>query len=215
MTDYYVYIDETGSCDYSQASGPRFAIGSATYQGDHRDAIWEGIQLRTRLESKGVALPQGFHAVDDSKHTRDAVFDVIQRHPPARIDSTYLTKAKAYPSVRLRGKPYLYQLALFQHLKHVIPRVSLEGDHVYVIAGTIHLTKGTLTATRTALTDVCAQLGGRRTITPCLWEARSSWGIQVADYCLWALQREMDGKPCQWYQPVVDPLLRSNFGPWD
>lgn len=214
MASVYVYLDETGSLDYRSSAGPRFAVGSATFAGDHKDAMWAGFDLRTRLESRGIHLERGFHAVDDSHATRAEVFGIIAAHP-CRFDSTYLTKAKAYPSVQAKGKPYLYQMALYQHLKHVVPQVSKDGDEVYVIAGTIHLVRNTVKAARAALTSVCQQLAGARAITPCLWEARSSWGIQVADYCLWALQREMDGKPCRWYPSVVAPVLASNYGPWD
>lgn len=214
MADIYIYLDETGSCDYSQASGPRFAVGSATYTGDHRDAVWDGLQMRCEMERRGINLPQGFHAVNDSNRTRHQVFELIKKHPP-RFDSTFLTKAKAYPSVQARGKPYLYQMAMYQHLKHVVPLVSGPGDDVFVIAGTIHLIKSGVKAAREAIQSVCSQLSYDRDVTGCLWEARSSWGIQVADYCCWALQRSMDQKTCTWYDTVVEDLLHSNYGPWD
>ncbi|WP_179229175.1 DUF3800 domain-containing protein [Parenemella sanctibonifatiensis] len=215
MAEFYVYLDETGSPDYSEASGPRFAIGSATFEGDHRDSIWEGFQLRARLESEGIRLEKGFHAADDSRRTRGDVFAVIQEQPPSRFDFTYLTKAKAYPSVRAKGKPYLYQLALFLHLKHLVPSFAHAGDRVrdrrHDPPDEEHSQRGA----RVALADVCEQLSFDKTVTACLWEARSSWGIQVADYCSWAMQREMDDKPCQWYPTVVQPLTESSYGPWD
>ena len=142
------------------------------------------------------------------------MFSTIATHPP-RFDATYLTKAHARGYVKVKGKPYLYQMAVYQHLKYIVPRVSAPGDSVFVLAGSINLTKSTAKAARLAVQDVCAQMPANRTVTGCMWEARSSWGIQVADYCLWALQRELDGKPCQWYPTVVQPIQRSCYGPWD
>ncbi len=216
MTDYFVYSDETGSLDYSTSAGPRFAVGTATFKGDHSAAMWSGFTLRTSLEAAGVKLPKGFHAVDDSRHTRDAVFSAIDAHPPDRVDYTYFTKANAYDHVRERGKPHLYKLALYQHLKYVIPLIAGPGDRVFAIAATIHLNKNTLTAAREALDDVCDQLSGDgREVSASLWESRSSWGLQVADYCTWAVQRDFEGKACPWYPAVVRPLVKSRYGPWN
>jgi hypothetical protein len=44
--------------------------------------------------------------------------------------------------------------------------------------------------------------------------APSSWGIQVADYGLWAAQRIIEERECPWFQPYVKPHLRSFFTPW-
>lgn len=214
MTDHFLYLDETGSVDFNPASGDYFSIGSALFSGDPSQAIWRGHLLRAELESRNVNLPKGFHAVHDSQRTRGEVFSLIGELPPGRIDATHLLKENAYDSIRSAGKPRLYKMALYLHLKYVMPQVAKAGDRVFVIAGTIHLTKGTTSAAKGALEDICRQLSGGATVVPCLWEARSSWGIQVADYCMWALQRDMDGKACQWFPEVVEPLLVSNFFPW-
>lgn len=215
MTDYYVYVDETGSADYNKKSGEYFSVGSVAYEGDHRDPLWRGFQLRADLEARGVHLPTGFHAADDSRATRNEVFEAIKQFPPMRFDATHLLKENAYDSVRKEGKTRLYHLALYIHLKHVLQLLGGVGDRVFVIAGTIHLTKGTAQAAKGALEDVCRQSSKlNRPVIPCLWEARTSWGIQVADYCLWALQREIAGKPCQWFPSVVKPLQASDFYPW-
>lgn len=213
MSDIYVYMDETGSCDYTPDSGPRFVVGSATYVGDHKDGMWSGFAARTRVERAGVDLRHGFHATQDSNKTRGEFFKLIEQHPP-RFDATFFTKERAFATVRSRGKPYLYKLALYQHLKHLIPLISSPGDDIYVIAGTIDLSS-MKSAARNALADVCQQLARDRTITPCLWEARTSWGIQVADYCLWALQRHLDRRECKWYDDVVEAIQASCYGPWD
>lgn len=44
---------------------------------------------------------------------------------------------------------------------------------------------------RAALRDVCAQM--KRESVLCVWDAGTSWGLQIADYALWAIQRRADG----------------------
>ena len=66
---------------------------------------------------------------------------------------------------------------------------------------------------RGALADVCQQSAAARDIVLCNWDAASSWGVQVADYGLWAAQRELEGRSCKWW-PQVQPLVHSVFKPW-
>lgn len=98
MTEVYVYVDETGSCDYEQDSGPRFAIGSATYVGDHRDAMWEGMRMRAAMEARHIHMPRGFHACEDSNRTRHPW--AVQRWADGKtctwFDSTVEVLMKSY-----------------------------------------------------------------------------------------------------------------------
>ncbi|MCW2791957.1 MAG: hypothetical protein JWO76_1055 [Nocardioides sp.] len=67
MVDHYLYLDETGTLDFENRPGEEyFGVGTAHFEGDHRDAIWEGHQLRVGLEAKGIKLPKGLHAKNDS-----------------------------------------------------------------------------------------------------------------------------------------------------
>lgn len=210
--DVYLYVDETGTLDYADPNSPYFGIGTATFVGDHGHALWEGLQLRTSLEKAGVRVPKGLHAKDDTRATKTQVFDVIRRQAP-RFDTTFLAKGNAYSYVKARGPLYLYKLALYLHMKDVIFRVSSPGDSVYVIAGHLQ-TNNKRQAIHLAVSDVCQQLGWDRTVTACVWEAPSSWGIQVADYGLWSTQRELLGKTSQWHATCVNPTLMTVFRPW-
>jgi len=49
---------------------------------------------------------------------------------------------------------------------------------------------------------------------PCIWDAPSSWGIQVAVYGLWSAQRLLLGRDNKWHDSVIAPRLRSFFTPW-
>lgn len=174
-----MYADETGDLGYD-SDAAYFGIGTATYRGEHATALWQGLQLRVSLEAAGVRVQRGLHAKDDSRSTRAAMFELIRQQRP-RFDTTFLLKTNAYPRVRQRGPVYLYQQAIYMHFKEILLQVSDAGDTVYVIAGHLQ-TNAKRDAIRQAVHEVCTQIGADRTVVPCVWDAPSSWGIQVADY---------------------------------
>ncbi|TQS30416.1 DUF3800 domain-containing protein [Microbispora sp. KK1-11] len=208
-----MYADETGDMGVPGISGVSryFGCGTAVFRGEHGERIWQGLRLRCDLERRGVSLPKGRHAKDDSQSTRDEVFDVIKDQRP-RIDATFLYKGNAHPSVRERQQ-WLYKLAWFSHFRQIVSQVSGPGDTLYVIAASLTTSRKVMNA-REALRDVCGQFDADREIVLCVWDAQSTWGIQVADYSLWAVQRHLENRPCKWFESHVKPNVRSLLTPW-
>ncbi|WP_199521156.1 hypothetical protein [Jiangella anatolica] len=157
-----------------------------------------------------MKLPRGFHAKNDSPATRWQMFAVVKAQAP-RFDMTFLCKANAYPSVQARGEMYLYQMAWYLHFKEVARQVAGPRDRLFAIVSSFG-TKARATAARKAMAEVCAQV--HRQIVLCVWDGPTSWGLQVADYGLWAAQRVLEGKRCSWYEPCVKATQRSFFTPW-
>lgn len=214
MADVYLYADETGDLDLTGTVGSSnyFGIGTATFNGDHRDAVWDGLALRFEAETKGLRLAKGFHAVRDTKATRHGVFALVQKQAP-RFDVTLLRKSSAYPHIVARGQMYVYKLAWHLHFKEVVRRVSSPGDTVHVIAATLG-TAQRKTAAWNALYDVCVvQAPADREVVLCQWDAATAWGLQVADYGLWAVQRKAESSDASW-MPYVEPTLATDFRPW-
>lgn len=216
MPDVFIYADETGDLDFSgnPAVSRYFGIGTAVFEGDHGDALAQGLRLRCELEAAGISMRQGFHAKNDSRRTRHEVFSLIDRQAP-RFDVTLLDKAQATPRVRNSTPTYRYKLAVYLHLKWLIPRVAPAWGTAYVILGSLQ-TAGKREAVREAIEDVCAQVDAPwARIVPCIWDAPSSWGIQVADYGLWAVQREREQDDATWLDTYVRSHLKSCFLPFD
>lgn len=214
MADVYLYADETGNLDYAgagkQGASAYFGFGTAVFNGDHGAALMDGLRLRADVTGSGVSLARGFHAVDDSHATRGQMFEVLAAQAP-RIDTTFLRKAGAYSRVKAAGEMRLYKMAWYLHFKEIALQVSNAHDRLFVIAGTFG-TRQRRTQAESALADVCSQVS--RDVTLCVWESATSWGLQVADYALWAVQRELLGRPCPWYAQAVEPVLQSIFTPW-
>jgi hypothetical protein len=196
----YLYADETGNLDYAGSgktgASDYFGFGTAVYYDDHGSQLMQGLRLRTKVTANGVSLARGFHAVDDSHATRNQMFDAIAGQAP-RFDTTFLLKSAAYPRVRQAGEMRLYKMAWYLHFKTVAVQVSDPDDELFVVAGTFG-TKARRTQAETALADVCGQVN--RDITLCVWESATSWGLQVADYALWAV-------PSQSARPALSLVL--------
>ncbi len=214
-----MYADETGNLDYDAAqkigATSYFGFGTAVFTGDHGQALWKGLRLRAAIErgeeaSSGVRLPRGFHARDDSNRTRAQMFAEIAREAP-RFDATLLRKASAFERVKLRGEMYLYKYAWFEHFKRVAPLVSADDDTLFVIVASLG-TKARQTQATSALKDVCDQM--RRSFVLCTWDSPTSWGLQVADYGLWAINRELVGGTGSWYAEYIKPTAGSIVCPW-
>jgi Protein of unknown function (DUF3800) len=214
MANIYMYADETGNLDYDvDAGGSKyFGIGTATWAVDPAGHLWQGERMRFGHAEAGVECTKGYHAKDDSRRTRNEVYRVIKDQAP-RFDATFLAKSKAYPQVRARGQAYLYQLAWYLHFKEIARQVAMTGDTLYVAVATLG-TAARRTAFKQAIDNVCQQVTPLRSrVVVAHWDSATSWGLQVADYGLWAVQREVERGDSQ-YMWAVAPTIASKFLPW-
>lgn len=210
-----MYADETGNLDYQQHAGASryFGIATAVIR-DHATALNEALSLRVELHAAGMPLNKGyFHATDDSHPTRKQVFALIGDQG-WQFDATMLNKANAYDHVRKEGEVRLYKMAWHLHFKYVAPAVAKPGDRLFVIAATLG-TNARKRAFEAALYDVCRVQGPYgRSVQVCHWPASTSWGLQVADYAAWAVQRKLE-KDEDRYLSMIKHKLKSCFTPWD
>lgn len=214
MTNVYMYADETGNLDYNVAASGSlyFGIGTATWADDPAEHLWQGERMRFGHAQAGIECSRGYHAVDDSRSTRTEVYQVIKEQAP-RFDTTFLDKSKAYPSVRAKGQAYLYQLAWYLHFKEIARQVTSPGDTLYVAVATLG-TAARKTAFKRAIDIVSAQVRPQlRDVVVAHWDSASSWGLQVADYGLWAVQRKIERGDDQWMWAIA-PTLASVFLPF-
>lgn len=213
MTDIYMYADETGNLDYDVAHGGSayFGIGTATWEADPAEHLWQGERMRFGHAAAGVECPAGYHAVNDTRKTRSEVYQVIKEQGP-RFDTTFLAKQNVYPYVQAKGPTYLYKLAWYLHFKEIGRQVTKVGDTLYVAVATLG-TAARKTAFKTAIREVCEQVApALRNVHVAHWDSASCWGLQVADYGLWAVQRHL-ARADDTYMWAVKPSLASLFTP--
>jgi hypothetical protein len=214
MTDVYMYADETGNLDYNIAAGGSryFGIGTATWPSDPAQHLWQSERMRFGHAQVGVQVAKGYHAADDTRGTRREVYEVIRQQAP-RFDMTFLEKQHAYPGVKAKGQAYLYQLAWYLHFKEIAKQVTSPGDTLYVAVATLG-TAARKTAFSAAIDHVCSTAKPNlREIVVAHWDSATCWGLQVADYGLWAVQRHVE-RGDETYMPYVRPGLKSIFMPF-
>lgn len=210
MANIYVFADETGDLSYESES-KYFGFGTATFSSHEGINFAGAFKLRCDLEARGLPNIGGFHASTDSNKTRTEVFSLVASQSP-RFDFTFLDKTEANPSVKFRGETYLYKLAWHLHFKQLVSMVSNEKDTIYAISASIK-TKAKANSIQKALIDVAVQLNHRK-IIPVWWNSNTSWGLQIADYGLWAAQRNLIAGSDSWFDRYVSAHTYSNFEPW-
>ena len=203
----YIYADESGNFDFSNnRSASQYFILTTVLMEDHSlcDQLTD---LRRDLAWKGVSIPDGFHATEDAQAVRDAVFAVLQAGN-FRIDTTILEKRKAAPRIR-NSEPRFYQYAWYYHMKHVAPLVASRTDELMVIAASIGV-KRKRQQFQQALQDVMEQVSPTRDMQCTVWAAASDAGLQIADYCSWAIQRKWERDDRRAYE-LISGKIRSEY----
>jgi hypothetical protein len=213
LADIYVFADETGDLGYNLDTGSQFfGFGTATYLGISTPNFDEAFKLRCSLERDGIAMKEGFHAANDRWQIRNQIFELI-KNEPVRFDFTFLNKANAFAEVKARGDLRLYKQAWYLHFKEIARRIAGPNDVIYSVMGDIK-TKARKREIESAIRDVALQVPDR-TIVPIIWNSRTSWGLQVADYGLWEAQRKLNGEKVEWWDSCIEIKKATFFRPWN
>lgn len=204
MARIHVFGDEAGNFDFSSGRGAsRYFILTTVSFFDDRVACAKLQELRYQLAWEGAAHPGPFHATTDPQSVRNLVFEAIAPHQ-FRIDSTIFEKAKVHPRWRTTPERF-YRYAWFYHLRFVMPELATSGEEVLLIAASIgtHARQVAFHAgVESALSRSKRQIQAMSTH----WPAAADPGLQIADYCCWAVQRKWERDDIRSYRYIKDRL---------
>lgn len=204
----YIFLDESGNFDFS-ASGTRYLVLTSVgmrrpFPASDRldDYKYECIEQGTDIEY--------FHCYDDRKNVRNAVFDVIAAHLDSlRIHCLVVEKAITDPALRETARLYPWMLGcLLRRALHA--ELHAGADEVIVITDTIPVNK------KRKAVEKSIQLAAARKQLPKLkyrilhHQSRSHCGLQIADYCCWAIFRKWQTGEHTWYDRIR-PAVRGEF----
>lgn len=186
----YIFLDEGGNFDFSPKGTRFFTLTSITKARPFQIAPVLD-HLKYDLIETGLDL-EYFHASEDRQPVRDQVFAAIQKRFGAlRIDSLIVEKSKCGPSLRDETKfyprmlgyllRYLLQGAEFQQVEEVI----VVTDNIPVKKKAQAIEK----AVKTVLADMLPTDVKYRVLHHA---SKSSFGLQMADYCNWAIFRKWE-----------------------
>ena len=196
----YIFLDESGNLDFGDRGTRYFVLTSVSMARPFRmygalDA-YKYDCLEYGLEN------EHFHCAEDNRHVRGKVFDIIGGHlDTASVDSLIVEKRKTNPALTGDGRFYPEMLGYL--LKQVLSRQSnTETEEVIVITDTIPLQKRRRAIEKAVKLTLARVLPQRLKYRVLHHDSRSHYGLQIADYCCWAISRKWRTGERTWYDRI-------------
>ena len=204
----YVFLDESGNLDFTMNGTRYFVMTSVSMQrpfpmNDALDAY--------KYDCLEYGLPQEyFHAAEDNQLVRGKVFDIIVAHlQNIRVDSLIVEKRKTVPGLQAEGQ--FYPKMLGHLLKHVLAMPShREAAEVIIITDTLPLQRKLKSIRKTIQSTLTEMLPAGAKYQILHHDSRSHRGLQVADYCCWAIFRKYERDDLTAYNRI-SPAVLSEF----
>ena len=184
----YVFLDEGGNFDFSPSGTAYFTLTCVT---GGRPFLWDETfpSLKYDLIEDGLDI-EYFHAAEDRQKVRDRVFPLIEDCLGSiRIDSLIVEKRKTGPS--LQPLIRFYPAMLGYLLQYVF--TGVRDDHyeeVVVLTDRLPVKRKRQAVEKAIKTTLSEFLPPGMNYRVLHHESRSCAGLQVADYCNWAIYRK-------------------------
>jgi hypothetical protein len=204
----YIFLDEAGNLDFSPSGSRTFVLTSVSMRrpfpasealdGYKHDCLEYGLNT------------EYFHCANDNGHVRAKVFGLIAAHLDGMcIDSLIVEKRKTGPALQEDKRFYPEMLGYL--LKYVLPKELAAGaEEVIVITDTIPVNKKRHAVEKGVHLALAEMLPAGMKYRILHHESRSHFGLQVADYCCWAVQRKHQMGETSYFD-IIKPAMRSEF----
>ena len=152
-----------------------------------------------------------FHATVDKQAIRNQVFDAIRRNLTSiRIDSIIVEKRKTGPALRNVSKFYPRMLGYL--LRYILEEDALTKDiqEVIVITDNIPVKKKAKAVKKAIKMTLANMLPATIKYRVLHHASKSSFGLQVVDYCNWAIYRKWERRDSRSYD-LIRSRIRSEF----
>ncbi len=205
----YIFLDEAGNFDFSDKGTRYFALASVSAR---RPFDW----LHPLDEFKHDCIEQGigieyFHCYNDSRRVRGSVFDLIAASSAnLNVDCLIVDKAKVSPFLRDESRFYPEMLGLLLSLVIPIETETGDTDEIIVITDTIPVNRRRRAVEKAVQTTLGRMLPPRTRYRILHHQSRSHYGLQVADYCCWAVFRKWESRDGVWLGRIRS-ALRNEF----
>lgn len=204
----YIFLDESGNLDFSAKGTRYFVLTSVSMERPFQiDAALDDYRYHC---IEGGADIEHFHCYNDRRAIRSAVFDRIAAHADGmRVDCLVVEKGGVRWEMRDGARFYA---AVMGHLLRLALRMeggTGNAKDVIVITDTVPVNsrrRAVQKAIRTTLAGALPGFGYRLLHH----QSRSHYGLQVADYCSWAVFRKWQRGERLWYDRI-EPAMRSEL----
>ena len=204
----YVFLDEAGDFNFSVTGTKFFTFTTITKT---RPFPWDTplISLKYDLIEVGLDI-EYFHAAEDRQAVRDKVFTIIGNNlGNFRIDSLVIEKRKTGPTLQVLEKFYPRMIGYL--LRYVLdPKNLKDFSEVIVITDSIPVSRKR-EAVEKAVKQTLSKMLPTSTKYRVLHHAsKSCVGLQIADYCNWAIFRKSERQDLRSYE-LIRSGIRSEF----
>jgi hypothetical protein len=204
----YVFLDEAGDFNFSVTGTKFFTFTTITKT---RPFLWDTplISLKYDLIEVGLDI-EYFHAAEDRQAVRDKVFAIIGNNlGNLRIDSLVIEKRKTGPALQVLEKFYPRMIGYL--LRYVLdPKNLKDFSEVIVITDSIPVSRKR-EAIEKAVKQTLSKMLPTGTKYRVLHHAsKSCVGLQIADYCNWAIFRKLERQDLRSYE-LIRSGIRSEF----
>ena len=204
----YLFLDESGNLDFTPKGTKYFVLTCV-------GLTQPSPLLNTLHELKLSFLEDGqdceyFHCSEDNKFVRRAVFRTIADNlNELSIDSLIVEKRKTIPPLRAYNRFYPRMLGYL--LKHVLPRENFTRAKKIIVIADSYPDKRNRKAIEKAVQQTLSKMIG----DSCPFRfyshsSRSHLGLQVADYCAWAIFRKYERCDTSSYDRI-EASINSEF----
>lgn len=204
----YVFLDESGNLDFGVKGTRYFVLTSVSMKRPFEindaldcyayDCIENGLDI------------EYFHCYNDNRRVRRVVFDLItQRLESLEIDCLVVEKSSVTSELRTGERFYP---EMFERLLRLVVRsIMSQSDlgEIIVITDTVPINKGRRAVEKTIQTTLGRELPGlqHRTFHH---QSRSHYGLQIADYCSWAVFRKWEVGDRAWFDRLQPAIRRES-----
>lgn len=204
----FIFLDESGNLDFSLSGSRYFVLTCVTMR--------RPFQANAELDNyKYDCIEYGlererFHCSEDNRHVRQRVFEIIgSQLGNINIDALIVKKSKTGPS--LRAETQFYPRMLGCLLRYVLNRAShAQAEETVIVTDTIPLKRRRRAIERAMKLTLANMLTQRPKYRILHQDSRSHYGLQVADYCCWAIFRKHERKDITHYSEI-ESAVRSEY----
>lgn len=203
----YIFIDESGNYDFSKKGTEYFTLSSITCTRPF-NIFNQMLELKYEIIEHGTEL-EYFHASEDKQNIRDKVFDILRDNiDDLRIDSVIAEKRKTYPTLQNIEK--FYPMMMRYLLNWVIKRQKSDYTHILIFIDSIPVKKKRRVIEKSLKLYLKNLPFENISYRLFFHDSKSNFGLQVVDYCNWAIFRKWSRGDRQSYD-LIREGIKSAF----
>lgn len=204
----YVFLDEGGNLNFAPTGTRYFTLSAVSKE---RPFTIEPVLLNLKYDLVELGLNiEYFHASEDRQKVRDQVFGAIMNNPDQlRVDTIVVEKRKT--GLALQPPEHFYPRMLGQLLKYILNGRHVEDyDEIIVITDSLPVTSKRKSFEKGIKQTLAEMLPAHKKYRLLHHASKSSMGLQIADYCNWAIFRKWEGGDQRSYQ-LIEKAVKSEF----